>query len=138
MIKAILDTNIVISAALTPKGNSAKIIRLIARDEIIKVYYSADILAEYEEVLSRSHLNISNKVQSDIMNAIKEVGILIDPSVSDIPLPDESDRIFYDAAKESGAILITGNTKHFSSEDFIMTPSQFLDFFKTNLVSDYF
>jgi len=45
---------------------------------------------------------------------------------SNIPMPDESDRIFYDTAKQSGSILITGNTKHFPDEPFIMTPAEFM------------
>jgi len=44
----------------------------------------------------------------------------------DISLPDESDRIFYDTACESKAILITGNKKHYPDEEFIMTPADFL------------
>ena len=43
-----------------------------------------------------------------------------------IPMPDESDRIFYDTDKQSGSILITGNTKHFPDEPFIMTPAEFM------------
>ena len=44
-----------------------------------------------------------------------------------MPMPDETDRIFYDTAKASGAILITGNLKHFPSEPFIMKSAEFLE-----------
>jgi len=54
-------------------------------------------------------------------------GVLVDPIVSKVTLPDESDRMFYDAALENNAILITGNLKHYPNEKFIMTPTQFLD-----------
>jgi len=36
------------------------------------------------------------------------------------------DRIFYDAAVEAMAYLITGNIRHFPKESFIVTPAQFL------------
>lgn len=39
---------------------------------------------------------------------------------------DEKDRIFYDTAKESSAILVTGNIKHFPKEAFIMSPNDFI------------
>ena len=44
---------------------------------------------------------------------------------------DESDRIFYDTAKESKSILISGNLKHFPNEEFIMLPADFLELKKT-------
>jgi hypothetical protein len=41
-------------------------------------------------------------------------------------MPDESDRKFYEIAKAAGAILITGNTKHYPDEPFIVTPTVFV------------
>ena len=128
MQRIVIDTNIVISAALSPYGNPAKIINLISDSEELQVYFCPEILAEYKEVLSRERLNIAAAKQNSIMDTIKAVGKLIEPQISEMPLPDESDRVFYDTAIESGAILITGNTKHYPTEDFIMTPAQFLAF----------
>ena len=42
------------------------------------------------------------------------------------PMSDEDDRIFYDIAKASHAILLTGNIKHFPLEPFIVSPADFL------------
>jgi hypothetical protein len=41
-------------------------------------------------------------------------------------MPDETDRKFYDTAKAAGAMLITGNTKHYPDEPFILTPAAFI------------
>jgi len=125
-MKVVLDTNILISAALSPKGNPAKIIELIADNQEVQVFYCKDILAEYKEVLSRPRLNIDHKMSIRVMDLIKKTGILIKPTPGDIPLPDESDRIFYDTARTAGAILITGNIKHYPIETFIMSPFDFL------------
>jgi putative PIN family toxin of toxin-antitoxin system len=122
----VLDTNVIISAALSPGKNASKIIDLIESDEGIDAYYSLPIMDEYEEVLSRPHMKISDETRELIVNTIKKRGTLIHPAASTILLHDEDDRIFYDAAKASDAILITGNTKHFPSEPFIMNPSDFL------------
>jgi putative PIN family toxin of toxin-antitoxin system len=127
MIKIVLDTNVLVSAALTPNGNSARIMELIPVNAELQVYFSMNILSEYKEVLSRSRLNIVAEKQNRAVDAIIKTGILVDPVASDVPLPDESDRFFYDAARENGAILITGNTRHYPMDDFIMTPSRFLD-----------
>ncbi|MDR2712768.1 MAG: putative toxin-antitoxin system toxin component, PIN family [Clostridiales bacterium] len=127
MIKVVIDTNVLVSAALTSYGNPAKILNLISVNTEIQVYYCPDIINEYREVLSRPRLNINAEKQTRAINAIMRTGIRVDPIASNIPLPDESDRIFYDTTCESNAILITGNIKHYPAEDFIMTPRRFLD-----------
>jgi putative PIN family toxin of toxin-antitoxin system len=125
MQKIVIDTNIIISAALSEKGNPAKIMNLVF-DKAFKVYYSSEIMAEYINVLARPQFNFIPEKQQYFIEGIKRVGVLISPVISDVPLPDESDRVFYDVAKESGAILITGNAKHYPSESFILTPAEFL------------
>jgi len=52
--------------------------------------------------------------------------MLIEPFVSTVFMTDETDRTFYDTAKASDSILITGNIKHYPTEPFIMTPTEFL------------
>jgi putative PIN family toxin of toxin-antitoxin system len=126
-MKIIIDTNIIISAALSPNGKPAEVIKLIEDNEQVQVYYSKEIFAEYEEVLSRAKFNINEDKRNRTLSLIENIGILIEPTVSIILLPDEDDRIYYDAAKEAEATLITGNLKHFPEEDFIMTPSQFIE-----------
>jgi len=59
-------------------------------------------------------------------NLLKMFGTQINPPTSTISLPDETDRIFYDTAKSSEAVLITGNIRHYPEEPFIMTPAEFL------------
>ena len=122
----VIDTNIIVSAILSPKGNSYKIINLIGNDESVKVYYSTGILAEYKRVLAYKRLNISVETQTDILDAIRKFGVMIEPAASTMPLRDETDRIFYDTARASDAILITGNIKHFPDEPFIMLPAYFV------------
>jgi len=125
MNNVVLDTNIIVSAVISPNGNPAKILNM-ALDKTIRINLSAKILAEYEEVLSRSEFNFSSEQQNTLMLGIKKSGLLLEPTVNDVPMSDEDDRIFYDTAKENGATLITGNTKHYPVEPFIKTPSDFL------------
>jgi len=125
-MNVVLDTNVVVSALMSPLGNPAKILTLFSDGEI-QFYYSSDIMAEYKDVLPRPELKITPEKIKRFFELLQQAGILIVPSVSTMTLPDESDRVFYDTAKESGATLITGNTKHYPEENFIMTPSQFLE-----------
>jgi len=130
MINIVLDTNVIISATISSLGNP-KIISLIAADENMQIYYSSEILAEYARVLSYERLNFSEEKKAFALNVIKKYGILIQSTtISEIPLPDESDRVFYDTAKAADAYLITGNLKHYPEEPHILTPAQFIKMFE--------
>ena len=125
MINIVMDTNILVSAALASQGNPARIISLISNSEEIQLFYSSAIVGEYEKVLAYKRLKISQEVQEKIIGTIKIFGTEIEPAQSTIPMVDESDRIFYNTAQASQSILITGNTRHYPAEEFIMTPAGF-------------
>jgi len=93
----------------------------------IQIYYCDDILAEYKEVLSRPSLKIAPEKITRFLKILKETGMSVESPSSSITMPDESDRVFYDTAKDNSAILITGNTKHYPLDDCIMTPRQYLE-----------
>jgi predicted nucleic acid-binding protein len=40
---------------------------------------------------------------------------------------DETDRKFYDLALKAAVYLITGNKKHFPTENWIVSPAEFLE-----------
>ena len=125
-MNVVIDTKVIVSAVLSPKGSPAQIVDFIIDTNEIQIYYSADILTEYKEVLSRPRLNIDDEMIDHVVNLIKKVGVSIEATPSAMPMPDEADRIFYDTARAAGAILITGNIKHYPAESFIMTPVDFL------------
>jgi putative PIN family toxin of toxin-antitoxin system len=137
MTNIVIDTNILVSAALSPNGKPAQIATLISKTSDAQVFYSAAIMDEYRRVLSYGRLNIAAETRNGILRPIELFGVLIEPHISTVPMPDETDRIFYDAAKGSGAILITGNTKHYPVEDLIMTPSRFLELYSAESRQQY-
>ena len=129
----VLDTNVLVSALLSPFGNPAKIYRMFLT-ETLKMFYSVEILAEYTNVLFRPRLKIPTKDASIVLDFIKEYGEKIELITSTHFMVDEDDRVFYDAAKIAGAYLITGNKKHYPDEAFILTPA---DFLTTMYLNDY-
>ena len=134
MHRVVIDTNVLISSRLSKYGIPARIMDLIV-DEKIELCYSLEILDEYKRVLAYEKLKFDVKKQRATINEIKEIGILINPARSDVPFDrDKSDRIFYDTAKESGAILITGNMKHYPQENFIMLPSEYIRFYERQVL----
>jgi putative PIN family toxin of toxin-antitoxin system len=126
MRKVVVDTNVIISAAISNMGKPAEIVSMVL-NKAVCLYYSTEIMAEYTDVLSRPKLKLEIAKQAFLLDGIKRVGMLITPLVSTVSMPDESDRIFYDTAKEAGAILVTGNIKDYPDEDFIITPAKFLE-----------
>jgi len=129
MEKIVIDTNVLVSSLIQPGGTSAKVMSIIFSNENIDVCYSAEILNEYIDVLSRAKFQRYNFDMDEIralIDDIVEFGELVEPSKSDINFHDESDRVFYDVARAVGATLITGNTKHYPLESFIVTPQEYL------------
>ena len=57
--------------------------------------------------------------------------IWINAPMLSIELPDPKDRVFYEVLMESrkynDTVLITGNIKHFPSEEYILTPREMLN-----------
>ena len=125
VVKVVLDTNILVSSLLTA-GPPAIIVDLIADGKIIP-FYSNPILQEYWDVLSRKKFGFDSEQVSRLIDDIVRIGIAVEgKQLNKNKKVNEDDRIFYDAAVEAMAYLITGNIKHFPKEPFITTPTQFL------------
>jgi len=123
--RVVIDTNVLVSSAISEHGNPKAIMDLIS-DEQIQPCYCTEIISEYSRVLAYPKFGLSTQVQAIIIHEIIALGIPVTPNTSTVALLHESDRIFYNTAIASGAVLITGNTKHFPDEPIIMTPSEFL------------
>lgn len=124
MFRAVLDTNILVSALWTPEGNASAIVSLILSDKIIPCF-DYRILNEYRAVLSRPRLAFPPPQVSELLAEITSRGITITVSPSAFPLPDETDRKFLDVARTCKAFLITGNLKHYPEDPLIMNPARF-------------
>jgi putative PIN family toxin of toxin-antitoxin system len=62
--KVVLDTNVVVSAMLSPGGNPSNIMAL-ALDEKIQVFYSQPVRAEYEESFVLAPRDFIQKFKAD-------------------------------------------------------------------------
>lgn len=68
MIYAVIDTNVLVSAYLTHNLSSAtsKVVDALFRGRICPLY-NEEIMAEYEEVLSRPHFRIGSEQLETLM-----------------------------------------------------------------------
>ena len=64
-----------------------------------------------------------------VLDWVKYVGAVVIATPDNCEFVDETDRKFYENAKGSGAILITGNKKHFPKDSKIVSPREFLDLY---------
>lgn len=76
MIRVVLDTNILISALLSPGGPPAQVFLMTIVDPDTRLCVTGDIYAEYEEVIYRPRLNRNDSEIEATLRAIRERGFL--------------------------------------------------------------
>ena len=133
MIHAVIDTNVLVSALLTSKSDTAtvQVLEAIMNGQIIPLY-NEDIISEYEIVLNRPTFLFSEELVCYYINAIKEKGVLALRIESDEVFPDSDDAVFYEVALSvEDAYVITGNLKHFPKTPIVVTPAQMLEIIKS-------
>ena len=130
MVRAVLDTNVVVSGILSEHGPPGWIVDLVAAGELAAVY-DARILAEYRDVLTRSRLNLNATRVQLLLDVVQDTGIPVTPMPWQAPLPDPDDEPFIACAKMAVAPLVTGNLRHYPEqlrfEVIVLSPRQFLD-----------
>ena len=130
-MRVVLDTNVIVSAFLSPHGKPAAILKEILHGDF-EISINTAILVEYEQVLSRVKFSerISLSSIRRFFEILYEIGSKVDCMPSSTVLRDEADRMFYDTARAADAILITGNKKHYPDESFIQDPAGFLSLYQ--------
>ena len=129
MVYAVIDTNVFVSAYMTHNLNSAtsKVVDYLLNGKIL-LLYNNEIMAEYEDVLSRSYLRISPIERESLFDFIRKNGIRTDQTSFNSLFVDEDDRVFYEVMlSKDDSFLVTGNLKHFPTEPRVVTPAQMLE-----------
>lgn len=112
-LRLVLDTNIVVSAALKPDGLQRTVV-LLAITKPARLYISPAILAEYRDVLSRAELRIRKGLREQLLQLIRKRAHFVVPAQRLQVTEDPGDNIFVECADEARAdYLVTGNVRHF-------------------------
>jgi uncharacterized protein len=134
MLTVVLDTNVLVSSLLSPKGPPAKILDLILSGHIL-VAYDNRILGEYEDVLSRPELHIPPSKSLAVIDYLEISGRYIDSeTLSPAGYTDLDDVMFVEVFITSNAdALVTGNLRHYKplldQDKPVFSPAQFLERF---------
>lgn len=114
MIRAVIDTNVVVSGLISPKGNEALVL-LAVHQGIIHPCVSEDILEEYADVLRRRKFGFTVDVVAALVKMFRQRSIISDhKTVLNDSSPDPDDTVFIQCAVDTDAeYFITGNKRHF-------------------------
>ena len=126
MIYAVFDTNVLVSAMITHNANSAtvRIVEAIGDGKVVPLY-NDEIVAEYDEVLSRNKFGLLRVKVKRLIETLKSKGIDSECVTSGETFPDASDAVFYEVAlSKDDAYLVTGNLKHFPVSPIVVTPAE--------------
>ncbi len=129
MIRAVLDTNVVVSALLNPEGPAALILTL-AISKKFRCCISESLLKEYDEVLARPGFRLGQQQIARLMRSLQKAAVLVVPRKTLQVASDPDDNKVLECALEARAdYVVTGNIRHFPArfQDIrVLRPQQFL------------
>jgi putative PIN family toxin of toxin-antitoxin system len=112
-LRLVVDTNIVVSAALKPDGLQRTVL-LLAITKPARLFISKAILTEYSEVLARPELQIRKGLQRQLLDLLRKRAHFVTPAWILQMTSDPEDNMFLECADAARAdYLVTGNVRHF-------------------------
>ncbi len=112
-MRVVLDTNVVVSALLTPGGTAHQVLQLALQGDV-QLCIDARIQAEYQEVLTRGQFRFAVRDVERLLEALWVHAQQVLAGLVPGQLPDEDDRMFIEVAVAAQAdALVTGNLRHY-------------------------
>jgi putative PIN family toxin of toxin-antitoxin system len=113
IVRIVLDTNILVSACWKPGGLEAQVVNLASTGKAVACV-SAEILAEYRDVLSRPKLASVSERALELLADLERTALIVEPAVRLTVSQDSDDNRFLECAAAARAeFLITGNLRHY-------------------------
>ena len=116
MIRAVIDTNVLVSAMISSAGNEAVLLMAIAQGLVIPCF-SAEVLVEYSEVLLRPRFGFPVNEVDALTDMFRSRGQCLDPvEVTRISPDPDDDKFIACAVAARVEFLVTGNKRHFPED----------------------
>lgn len=129
-MKAVLETNVLVSAALTTHGTCGQILDLLVQGAF-GACADDRILDEYDAVLRRPEFRIVSDDAALVLELLRSVAEPVAAAPIVAALPDPKDLPFLEVAAASEAVLVTGNRRHFPKKACkgvpVASPREFLE-----------
>jgi putative PIN family toxin of toxin-antitoxin system len=137
-LRLVIDTNILVSAALKPDGLQRTVL-LLAINKPANLYVTDAILTEYREVLARPELKIRKGLRQQLLQLIKNQARLVRAVRRVRVAKDPGDDKFLECADTARAdYLVTGNQRHFPKfwkTTKVITSREFIDIVAPHLIA---
>jgi len=115
-VKAVLDTNVIVSALLQDEGREALLLYLALSGSFTLIVLRA-LIEEYEEVLRRPAFEFNPTHITRSLQAIRDAARIVQPQKELHVTRDPDDNLVLECAWEGGAeYVVTGNTRDFPKE----------------------
>lgn len=129
-MRIVLDTNVLVAGLLNPAGACGRLLDLVL-DGTVTFIADERILREYEEVLRRPHLALPGDTVREVLTFLRHSAEPVAALPLDAKLPDSDDLPFLEVAAAAGAILVTGNLRHYPKKAIgrasVVSPAEGLD-----------
>lgn len=133
MIRVVMDTNVIVSAALSQEGNPALIMRMFLLGEL-KNNITPEIIAEVREVLERPKITKKTSLieREFILKAIEEFSEKINPGLTFDEVKEDPDdnKILECAVAAAADFIISGDGHLLKRIEFrgikIVSPAEFV------------
>jgi putative PIN family toxin of toxin-antitoxin system len=137
-LRLVIDTNIVVSAALKPDGLQRTVL-LLAIAKPASLYVSEASMDEYREVLARPRMKIRKGLRQQLLQLIKSHARSVTPARTLQVTRDPDDNKFLECADAARAdYLVTGNQRHFPKfwkKTKVITSGEFISIVAPHLIS---
>jgi putative PIN family toxin of toxin-antitoxin system len=112
MMTLVMDTNVLVSALLSPHGAPASVLRLVVNGAA-RMAFDERTMQEYRNVLKRPDFPFRDAQIDALLGYLEEVGLRVTPTPLNIRLTDPDDLPFVEVALSAQAdCIVTGNKKH--------------------------
>ena len=109
----VVDTNVVVSALLSPRGAPGRVLDLVL-GRALDLAVDDRILAEYRAVLTRARFGFDAADVEALMTFLVATAVPAFARPLSTRLPDEADEAFLEVAIAARAdALVTGNLRHY-------------------------
>ena len=136
-LRLVIDTNVVVSAALKPDGLQRTVL-LLAITKPASLFVSEAVLAEYREVLAPPELKIRKGLRQQLLQVVRSHSRTVKPLRTLQVAKDPDDNKFLECADAARAdYLVTGNVRHFPKfwkKTKVITSQEFIDIVAPHLI----
>ncbi len=137
MIRAVIDTNVLVSAMLSPSGNEALVLLGVIQG-LVHPCLSQSIIDEYQSVLERPKFSFPPAAIDQLIVTLRTKGEIFHPRVFSSVSPDPADTKFLHCALAANAdFIVTGNKRDFPDAPYgtirVVSAGELLDRITTEL-----